>query len=395
VLIKLTSSLANYQRQYRATPSPSPERIPTPAPSPKRPLTPPEEVEQKKVHVKQKHDDTNYLGEQQAHALLAAGKTQITPVDFMLQIINDEDPKTSDIKDSTVWGAIYRQCGVWRPPLGVAIFKLHSSELLRRLPPEWKNTSFYAQVKWHTTHSCTAKHAAQQIEAAKQRPARPPRGNPNKHQIKAITPKEWMEEAAEMVPEIKIRSKKNMSSRVDSRGGIAAEATDADVFMGEVNANPPHRQQPVDGTPVEQVVDEQGRSREFNTYIESITSRSADDQAKIDNKSGRGAGKRSTLKPKTLERPAEDEDDAEDSSRRKRSRNGDSSESDSTDGDSPSDQFFHAEQDYTDVISLVQKEGNLTHRPYNHLEQYLKEKAPEYDTAGVPVPPRIQRGWPF
>jgi len=392
--------LANYQRQYRATPSPSPERIPTPKPSPKRPLLPPEEFEQKKVHVKQKHDDLNHLGEQQAHALLVAGKTQITPVDFMLQIIGDEDPKTSDIKDSTVWGAIYRQCGVWRPPLGVAIFKLHSSELLRRLPPEWKNTAFYAQVKWHATHSCTAKQAAQKIEAAKQRPARPPRGNPNKHQIKAITPEEWMEEAAEMVPEIKIRSKKNISSRIDPRGGIAAE-TDADVSMSDINANPSiaHRQQPAEGIPVEQAVDEQGRSREFNAYIESITSRSADDQAKIDlangKKGGRGAGKRSTLKPKTVKRPAEDEGDAEDSTRLKRSRNGDSSDSDTTDGESPSDQFFPAEQGYTDVVSLVQKEGSLTHRPYNHLEQYLKEKAPEYDTAGVPVPPRIQRGWPF
>lgn len=409
MLIKLTALLAHHQRHYRATPSPSPERLLTPPRSPPKQLlpTPPEDIWPKKPSVgrqayvgRPKHDDLSHAGEKQASALLAAGVTQVTPVDFILQILADKDPKTSEIKDSTVWGAIYRLCNVWRPPLGVAIFKLHSAELLRRLPPEWMKTSFGAQVKYHAVNSCTAKQAAQQIEAAKKRPARTSRGNPDKHQIKMIRPEEWLEEAAEMVPELKLRIKKTMASRVNSRGGVSSEP-DADVPM--TDAKPTrgvaHRQQPIiqseESSIAEPPTDEQGRSREFNDYIESITSRSADDQANIDRakKGGRGAGKRSTLKPKTLKRPSQDDDDPMDGGGpRKRSRNGENSDSDTSDGESPSaEQLLAAEQGFTDVISLVQKEGNLTHRPYNHLEQYLKDKAPEFDTAGVQVPSRIQR----
>lgn len=375
----------------------------------------------------------------------------------MLQLISAENPKTSIMKVETIWTGIYRQCGIWRPPLGRAILQLYSSEILRRLPPGWAGTAFHAGLQHHSKNSCTPEQAAKYFKDARERGPRAPRGPLTLKEIGAITDHQWLEEAAEMLS-LKLRKKKNLGSITRGETGSDVDMSDANISSSVTN----HRQQPiissVEDNTGDQSIDEQGRTPEFKSYVELITSRSKDDQAKLNRangiKPGRGAGKKSALKPKPLKRPTsdsqdEDENETEAGIARKRSRNGERSSS--TDSESSSTatedevtaytqvledyptklnmaparnggikctkcydwtendpqsaegrhralehQMYHAEKGHTDVVSLVQKEGTLTNHITSNLEQYLMEKSPEtkYDTAGFAIPLRIQRGWP-
>jgi hypothetical protein len=264
----------------------------------------------------------------------------------MLDFVLAEDPRNTKLNVTNIWNAIYRQCNVWRPPLGRAIVKLHSSALLDRLPEEWNDTPFYKELEKHAKYSCTADEAAKYINEAKQRPPRGKRGTLTTAQIHEITEEQWFEEAAEMT-EIQIRGTGKGRGRkpknADYRGEFEGD-TNFDVSMDDTVPTPPitthqpyHTQlviQSIEEHTGEPARDEQGRSEDNRRFFESITSRSADDQAKLDKanlktpngkKRGRPAGKKSALKPKTAKRrfidPDEPEDDRADR-RRKRSRNG-------------------------------------------------------------------------
>jgi len=298
----------------------------------------------------------------------------------MLDFVLAEDPRNTKFNVTNIWNAMYRQCNVWRPPLGRAIVKLHSSALLGRLPQEWKGTPFYKELEKHATYSCTAEDAARYIREAKQRPPRGKRGTLTNAQIHAITEEQWFEEAAEMT-EIQIRGTgkgKGRKRHADFRGEFEGD-TDFDVLMGDAVQTPPatsnqsHHAQLVIQTVEEHIGeparDEQGRSEDNRRFFESITSRSADDQAKIDKanlktpngkKRGRPAGKKSALKPKTAKRrfidPEEPEDDRADR-RRKRSRNGldgqvsaSESEGESSETSTPSSEDDDEKEDPVEVV---------------------------------------------
>lgn len=168
---------------------------------------------------------------------------------------------------------------------------LHSSALLKALPEKWKGSRLEGDLKKHAKYSCTESEAQKFIQDARTRPPlRLKQRYPGKDKIKLITQQEWFGEAAEMTV-LRLRSKTgNKNAKKSSQPqnvydndvsmADAEDATD-DAQMADYPIMPS-----IETEVFEPVRNEQRIREEYRQYLESITSRSADDQEKLDRERG-------------------------------------------------------------------------------------------------------------